>query len=153
MPLVKEAMTASLVTVPVHAVIDVAIDLMVEKSISSLPVVDEKERLVGIISEYDVLELFGQPESESLLFEPCEKYMTTNLKTISPDASLKTAATIFRAASLRRLLVVDDHRLVGVLSRRDVVRHIRDERDKRHRARMSWPHHVLASPCPDLTMS
>lgn len=134
MPQVRDAMTVSVVTVPPHALIDVAIDLMVEKNISSLPVVDVHQRLVGIISEYDVLELLGESVSDDLPFERCEKYMTTELKTISQDASLETAAKIFQAASLRRLLVVDGERLAGVLSRRDIVRRVRDERLARQRS-------------------
>ena len=137
MTLVKDAMTPSVLSVPAETAIDVAINLMVEKNISSLPMVNEGERLVGIVSEYDVLELLGQSESEYQPFEPCAKYMTTKLKTISQDASLAVAANIFHAASLRRLLVVDGERLVGILSRRDVVRHIRDGRAERQRARVS----------------
>ena len=137
MTLVKDVMTDAVVSVTAHAAIDVVIDLMVEKGISSLPVLDEQERLVGIISEYDVLELLGQPESEDPLCEPCENYMTTSLKTISKDASLEVATKIFHMASLRRLLVVDGKTLVGVLSRRDVVRRIRDERLERQRACVS----------------
>jgi len=137
MVLVKDVMTASIVSVPAHAAIDVAIDLMVEKNISSLPVVDEQEQLVGIVSEYDVLELFGQSEFEYSPFEPCEKFMTSAPKTISQDASLEVAANIFHAASLRRLLVVDGEGLVGVLSRRDVVRRIRDARLERQPVRVS----------------
>jgi CBS domain-containing protein len=134
MTTVKDVMTRSVVSVPCRAVIDVAIDLMVSQNISGVPVVDLEGRLAGIISEYDVLRLCGQREAEYQPFEPCERYMTADVRTIQQDASLDAAAKIFQAASLRRLLVLDGDKLVGILSRRDVVRCIREQRSALHEA-------------------
>ena len=128
MELVKEFMSRSVISVPKYAAIDVAIDLMVEHNVSGMPVVDTHNLLVGLITEYDILNLYGKSDDECAKHEPCEKYMTTEVKTVQQDASLEVAATIFRAASLRRLLVLDGERFVGILSRRDIVRRIRDKR-------------------------
>jgi len=85
--------------------------------------------LVGLITEYDVLQFYGKYDGELATgFLACREVMTTEVRTIQQDASLDVAAKIFRAASLRRLLVVDGNHFVGILSRRDIVRSIRDGR-------------------------
>jgi len=128
MMLVKDAMTEDIVSIHFNAVIDAAIDLMIEKNVSGLPVVASDGRLVGIITEYDVLKLYGQPAVDSQRFEPCTRYMKTDVRTIQQDASLEVGARVFQAASIRRVMVLDGDKLVGVLSRRDIVRRIRDQR-------------------------
>jgi len=128
MVLVKDVMTRNTIAIPKHAEIDVAIDLMVENSISGVPVVDENDSLVGLITEYDVLQLYGNPGAGCQEHAPCERYMTHEVKTVQQSAALDVAAKIFQVASLRRLLVLDGEKFVGVLSRRDVVRSMRDSR-------------------------
>src|SRR5262249_43615491 len=85
-------------------------------------------KLLGVISEYDVLQLFGKSANSDLALDSCAKYMTSPVKTVSPHASLDVVAKIFKAASIRRLFVVDGEQLVGVIARRDVLRHIRSNR-------------------------
>lgn len=129
MQLVKDVMTTNTISVPQDAFVDVAIDLMIEKNLSGLPVVDQFDELVGLITEFDVLELFYKGQSsESVAGQRCRDFMTEQVRTIGQDATLEVAAKIFHAASIRRLLVVNGKKLVGVLSRRDVVRAIRDGR-------------------------
>ena len=129
MLLVRDVMTPDAISVPQDAFIDVAIDLMIEKNLSGLPVVDQFDELVGLITEFDVLELFYEGQStESVAGQRCCDFMTEQVRTIGQDATLEVAAKIFHASSIRRLLVVDGKKLVGVLSRRDVVRAIRDGR-------------------------
>lgn len=128
MAIVKDIMSKSLVTVPHFAEVDVAIEMMVIKDVSAVAVVDSQGALLGVISEYDVLKLCGQSAEAAQRLESCATYMTSPVKTISPHASLEVVAKIFQAASVRRLFVVDGDRLVGVISRRDVLRYIRDNR-------------------------
>lgn len=125
---VEDAMTRSVISVPGSATIDVAIGLLVQKNLTGLPVVDESGKLVGIISEYDVLNLFPVDGTKSFPIEPCEKYMTPKVRTIQKDASLEIAVKIFQATSIRRLIVMDGDQLAGVLSRRDLVRCIYESR-------------------------
>lgn len=129
MTLVKDVMTRSPISVRQDNSIDVAIDTMVEKNISGVPVVDDTGQLVGLITEFDVLQLYERPGSASEnRYSTCRDFMTKEIRTIQQNASLEVAANIFRAASLRRLLVLDGNKFVGILSRRDVVRCIRDGR-------------------------
>ncbi len=128
MLLVKDVMTRDPFSVPANASIDVAIDLIVERNISCVAVVDDFGHLAGVITEFDVLQLFGRDPAEQAKTQICGQFMTAEVRTIQQDASLAVAANIFKMASLRRLLVLDQEKLVGVLSRRDVVRSIRDGR-------------------------
>ena len=126
--LVKDVMTRNLVTVPADAMVDVAIDLMLNENISGVPAVDDEGNLVGLITEYDVLKLYHDNGHDEHPFASCDDFSTHQIRTIQQDASMETAAKIFQAASLRRLLVVDGSKLVGILSRRDVLRCIRESR-------------------------
>ena len=129
MTLVKDIMTCNAISLHQDASIDVAIDLMVEKNISGVPIVDEGDTLVGLITEFDVLQFCGKTfEDDATSYMPCREVMIKDVRTIQQDASLDVAVKIFQAASLRRLLVVAGNQFVGILSRRDIVRSIRDGR-------------------------
>ena len=128
MILVHEAMTQNPISVPQEVSIEVAINLMLEKNISGVPIVDDAGLLVGLITEYDVLKFYDNHKNQAPDYQTCREVMITEIRTIQQDASLDVAAKIFQAASLRRLLVLDGSRFVGILSRRDVVRSIRDSR-------------------------
>ena len=125
---VRHVMTATPVTVGPKALIDDVLELMLRHSVSGVPVVDSQQRLLGIISEYDVLSLYNKTRDSYDPCEQCDRYMTTQLITISDHASLEAAIDLLLTESVRRLLVVSGETLVGVLSRRDVARCIRDER-------------------------
>jgi len=128
MILVQDLMTRNPISVRQDVSIDVAIELIVEKNISGVPIVDDSEALVGLITEYDVLQFYGKYDDQATGYLACREVMITEVRTIQQDASLDVAAKIFQAASLRRLLVVDGNHFVGILSRRDIVRSIRDGR-------------------------
>jgi len=129
MVLVQDVMTSNPVAIAQDVSMDVAIDLMVEKNISGVPIVDEENSLIGLITEYDVLQFCGKHANDHTdSFQTCRDIMITDIRTIQKTASLDVAAKIFLAASLRRLLVLDGKKFVGILSRRDVVRSIRDSR-------------------------
>jgi CBS domain-containing protein len=128
MALVKDIMSHSVITVPHHAEVDVAIELILTKKVSALAVVDSHGALLGVISEYDVLELCGKIADSAATMEPCSKYMTSPVKSVSPHASIDVVAKIFKAASIRRLFVTEGDKLVGVISRRDLLKYIRENR-------------------------
>lgn len=119
--LVEDIMTRDVVTAPPGASILVAMDLMLKNNVSGVPVVDEHDRLLGLITEYDVLELYWDHE-KAAASSACEDYMRHDVKSVQRSATVEVAARLFHAASLRRLLVLDGDKLVGILSRRDVLR-------------------------------
>jgi CBS domain-containing protein len=126
---VRYAMTTPVVSVAANARIDDALTMMIDNQVSGLPVLDADGRLVGVITEYDLLRFFHETKATYQLFRSCQEFMTTAMVTIHPDASLREATVTLLDTTFRRLMVVENERLVGVLARRDVARFLRDDRE------------------------
>ena len=143
--LVKQVMTAKVVTVAVTDTLSTAITLMVQERLSGLPVLDGAGQLVGILSEGDLLrrvELGSGSADESwwsrLLSShgSAETFRRTNgrqvqdVMTESPitteeNASLGDAARLMQKHRIKRLPVMSKGELVGLLSRADFVKALR----------------------------
>ena len=124
---VKNAMTKAVVSVSEDATIDEVFELLLRHHVSGLPVVDSEERLVGVVSELDLLMLLTNPESgESHVSD----YLSGDVLTVEEDDPLAEVTELFLTHRFRRLPVVRDGRLIGVISRRDLVRYIRDIRSR-----------------------
>lgn len=134
---VVDLMASEVISVHRETSLRDAARLMVEKGISGLPVTDEDGSLVGVISEGDFLrkevdrgDLMGRGllgvlfDSRDSLAEAenVGEVMAENLFTVSPDATLVEAARTMTTHGVKRLPVVTrEGKLVGVISRRDVV--------------------------------
>jgi len=113
--------------ITLHPDMDVhdAIAVLLDQKITGAPVVDNKENLVGILSEKDCLRTLvhgaysGVPGGGKV-----EDYMTREVDTIHPDLDIFTVADRFLNCSYRRLLVIKDKKLVGQITRRDLLRAI-----------------------------
>lgn len=120
---VKDYMASSLVTFTPDTGILEAIHLLLSNRISGAPVVDKLGNIVGILSEKDCLRV---ALASSYYEEPGGKvheYMTPQVKTVDAEASLVDVAELFLQTNFRRFPVVaDGNRLVGQISRRDVLR-------------------------------
>jgi CBS domain-containing protein len=126
------------VTAPPDTSLRDAVTLLVERELRSLPVVDDAGRLLGIVTNADLarggvparVELIGsldEADREHLLAAIPERtigeVMTREGVTVSPGGTLGDAARLMARRRLKRLPVVDDGgRLVGILSRADVLR-------------------------------
>jgi len=139
----RNIMTTALHTVEPTTPIRDVIQLLIEHRISGVPVVDG-ERLVGIVSEGDLIlreraqrQRGGMAYLAQQLFEDHEKLaqeykkahgllaadvMTPGVITITPGTPVEEIAHLMAERKLRRLPVVDEGRLVGIVSRRDVLR-------------------------------
>ena len=127
---ITEIMTTPVVTIPPNALVEDALEIMLRHSISGLPVVDEEGKLVGILSEFDTLMLLGDSSDQYSPITPIAHLMTTEVAFIEEHYTVAQVANIFKPRGARRLPVVRDGKVVGVVSRRDLVRVIRDERKK-----------------------
>jgi len=123
----REVMTTDVVSVAPSTLIEAALDVMLEHEISGLPVI-EKGRLIGIISEFDALRLLLETGEEPELILPVAHYMSTDVMSVPEHTPLETVAQIFRHIKLRRLPVVRDGKVVGIVSRRDLIRVVRERR-------------------------
>ena len=118
---VKDYMTTDVLTVGPRTDIHEAILLMVERNITGLPVVDN-EMLVGVISRRD----FKKIRKESQLQAPVKAYMSTRVITIEPGKSPVQAAQVMVRHDIGRLPVVEDGRIIGIITRSDTMMYFYD---------------------------
>jgi len=124
----EDCMARTVVTV--HPEMDAyeAIALLLKHEISGVPVVDPSGKLVGILSERDCLQTLLGAEYHDLPAALVEDLMTPEVQTITPDTDILKIAELFLNGKFRRFPVVDKGRLVGQVSRRDVLRAIQKMR-------------------------
>jgi CBS domain-containing protein len=116
---VREAMTTDVVTARATDPVDAVAGKLVELRHRSLPVVDEQRRLVGLVSEADILG--KEPLSGRAGGRTVGSVMTKDVVTLSPDDSISSARLLIAEHGLRMVPVVEGGRVVGVLSRSDLV--------------------------------
>lgn len=102
-----------------------AIRIMVANQVTGLPVIDEEERLVGIVTEKDVLHMLYEVEDSP---NPVSHFMTQPVVWFDEEEDLEVIAESLRGNNFRRVPILREGRLIGVISRRDVIRHITEER-------------------------
>jgi len=118
---VKDCMTRELVTARPDMDAHQAKELLLEHQISGMPVVDEAGKLVGVLSERDLLQTLVDAEYHELPTAFVKDLMSTQPETVGPDMPILEVAELFVHKRFRRLPVVEDDRLVGQISRRDVL--------------------------------
>ena len=120
--LVKNYMTGKLVTFhPDTDVLD-AIHELLNNGIAGAPVTDDHGDLVGMLSELDCMKVALHAGYHGQWGGPVSDYMTTNTETVDADMNIIDLAQHFLDTGFRRFPVLKDHRLVGQISRRDVLR-------------------------------
>ncbi len=119
---IRDYMAANLVTLSPDMEILRAIHLLVENRISGAPVVDEHGNLVGMLSEQDCMRVALNAGYHEEYGGHVDEYMSNDVHTVEADASILELAQRFIEGAYRRFPVVEDARLVGQISRRDVLR-------------------------------
>ncbi len=119
---VREFMAANLVTFTPDMEILRAIHALVEKRISGATVIDDRGNVVGMLSEQDCMKVALHAGYHGELGGRVSEYMSTDVKTIDVDTSILELAELFLKSPYRRFPVMKDNRLVGQISRRDVLR-------------------------------
>jgi CBS domain-containing protein len=122
MPKIRDVMDKSFITLTPEMDVYRAIDIMLKGSITGAAVVDHKENLVGILSEKDCLRTLVHGAYSSLPSGKVSDFMTTAVESIHPDLDIFTVADKFLNCSYRRFLVMQDNKLVGQVTRRDLLR-------------------------------
>ncbi len=120
MDTVKDAMTERVVCIPAQATLEQAARILIDNHVSGAPVVDGSEHLVGVLSEFQLLVLAYNPMSKC---EPVSQYMTKDVVSVGPEATLSAVANLLIVRRIRRIPVVSENRIVGIISRSDLLRH------------------------------
>lgn len=130
--IVREAMTTPVVTVPRSSSVRQAVRLLYERGIEAAPVVGRSGNLLGVVSEMDLLRGEFEADPAALMRAAAttgdpppirvEDVMTTDVRTAHEDADLADLIELMIMRGLRIVPVLRSDRLVGVLSRRDLMK-------------------------------
>ena len=142
---VKDLMRNEVYSIHANTNVRDLLNLFVEKQITGAPVVKENNELVGIITDADVLgEIYDPPslidvmtyvaafdtealfleEIHALLEKPVIDLMTKKVITVTEDTRLSKVAQIFSKRKFKKIPVVSEQKIIGVVSRGDVVRYL-----------------------------
>lgn len=100
------------------------ISTIINKKIAGAPVLDDQQRLVGMISEKDCLRLIVDQAYHNMPAETrkVSDYMTAKVQTLSPKTNIIEAAIEFLNSPIRRFPIVENGMLIGQVSRRHILR-------------------------------
>ena len=112
-------MTSTVITAKEDMLVTNVMKLLLRWHISGLPVVDDDGILLGIITEHDVMNFALSGEAASTR---ASEVMTKQVVTYSPDTLVVEIVNHFAAHRIRRVPVVEHGKVVGIISRRDIVR-------------------------------
>jgi CBS domain-containing protein len=115
---------SEVMTLPSNATVMQAVDLLAEKRIGALPVVDHGE-VVGVMSERDVIYCL-RTDGAQILDWPVSRVMTSPAVTVTSEMSVLEAMAQITRRRIRHLPVVEDGRLIGLVSIGDLVKHRMD---------------------------
>jgi CBS-domain-containing membrane protein len=112
---VKDVMTREVITIREDQTKQQAARLLSEYRISGLPVINEERMVVGVVTEYDVIARKGQRVRD---------IMTRGVISVTEDTDLEEVSRILVHERIKRLLVLDQGKLIGIVSRADLVKEV-----------------------------
>ena len=121
---VRDCMSQSMILFKKEQSIIEVVDMLIKFRISGGPVVDDQKRVIGVISEGDCVKQISESRYYNMPMEDIsvEKYMSREVETMSPDLNLFDAANTFLKSKRRRFPVVEDGKIVGIVSQKDILR-------------------------------
>lgn len=123
---VKDYMNSQIVTLTPDTDVMAAINIFIRRGIGSAPVVSEDGKLLGMLSEKDLLKLGIAASHEGVAGGAIADLMTSNPVTVTPETSIMQAASMFVDSNFKRFPVIKDGKLVGLVSRANILRAIND---------------------------
>ncbi len=118
----KDIMTANALTVKKGTPIYEAVKVMAKNNITGVPVVEEDLKLVGVLTEKDVLNLFYAHEHERN--KTVDDFMTQPVVSFELNADLRDICDCLKNSNFRRVPVTSRGEVVGIVSRADVIQYI-----------------------------
>ncbi len=118
---VSTIMTRKLITVSPQHQLSTAREILIKHRIHHLPVVEDDDRLAGLITTYDLFKTNVSPEEFDKM--TVGEIMTVKLATLEPTAKVGTAAEIFLDHLFHALPIVKGDRLVGIVTTHDVLKY------------------------------
>ena len=112
---VVDVMTTNVITITEHQTKQQAARLLSQHRISGLPVVNDEQSVVGVVTEYDIISKGGQTVGE---------IMSRGVISVTPDTDLDQVSHLLVHERIKRVPVLDQGKLVGIVSRADLVREV-----------------------------
>jgi CBS domain-containing protein len=151
--LVRNIMTTKVITVGPEAMLRDVARVLFENHISGVPVVDESQHLLGVVSETDIVAavktyerklnmVFPAPSILSISFRTdykekelaqsvtefqsmkAEDVMTREIYVLGPDDTIQRAVLIMNSFGINRIPIVENTKLVGIIARADIIRYL-----------------------------
>ncbi len=119
---VRDYMTRGLITLKPDMDLFDAISILQTNRISGAPVVDQNGHLIGVLSEGDCLNAIIKDIYYEEAGGKVSECMSTDVETISPEDDIVDIAVDFNKKRKRRFPVIEDDKLVGQISQRDILR-------------------------------
>ncbi|WP_019154876.1 acetoin utilization AcuB family protein [Robertmurraya massiliosenegalensis] len=123
--IVEEIMISDVCTLEKENTIEEAIQLMKEKRIKHIPIIDRKRHLIGIVTDRDIKEaipsIFFFEENKEILQKPLEAIMVSDVITGHPLDFVEEVAAIFYESKIGCLPIIKDKRLVGIITQTDLL--------------------------------
>lgn len=117
----RAIMTTDVVSVNRDTPIDRVIELLVENDVTGIPVVDDENRLVGIVTEKNVL---GSLSSRTEGLDTAKDYMTEDVVSFDENDDVIAICECLVHNHFRRVPILSHGKLVGIISRRDLIKYI-----------------------------
>jgi len=131
----KSIMTKNVVTVNPQMPIYDALTILTQNKVSGVPVVNDENRVVGMLSEKDVLRILID---KALIGRySVEDYMSQEVICFSEEDNAIDLCKFFIQSHIRRVPIVNENHLVGIISRRDIVKYILEAKSKMSELRYS----------------
>ena len=112
----SDIMTRHVYTIALEASVRDAANLLSEKRISGVPVVDGKGKMIGMLTEADII---SKVDREGL---KVHEIMSRNITAVTEETPVDEIALLMSERKIKRVPVVRDDKLVGIISRADIVR-------------------------------
>lgn len=116
---VRDIMTTNIIATKKDIHLTEVMALLLRNHISGLPVEDDEGNLIGIISEIDLVNSVFSGNADGTT---AEEVMSKAVLSFSPDMELAELVQVFSSKRLRRVPIVDKGKVVGIVSRRDILR-------------------------------
>lgn len=119
---VSDIMDKEFERISADSTINRAIQLLMKKGLIGLLVVDENGELVGVLSEKECLKVLVHQTYHEMPSGKIKDFMNSDMLTVSSDMSVDQLTEMFLGNSVRRVPVIDSGKLVGQVTRRDLLR-------------------------------
>jgi CBS domain-containing protein len=110
---VREIMTTPVITAPEAMPLGEVAELLAKHHITAVPIVDGDDTVIGLVSEYDLMARQGKTAGD---------VMTRGVVTVGPETEVDDVRFLLVERRIRRVPVTDGRRMVGIISRSDIVR-------------------------------